>query len=311
VQVVKRVAGAGKRLRVGLSLLFPLAVFALIGYAIASHSGDLTRVVKHASIDALILVTVLGLLALLARAEMAVACLEAMGDRPSRWHIHAASALGFVVSTVNHYIVTPVRASLLKRLDRERAPTIPQMILVDGSTYLIEGLLAAVVLLACAGTLRLRWWMPVIALVGLLAAVVVAVRLRTALARYPMFHGFAMLTAPRSRATVIVLALLIFVVQILRTLVALHTAGLHATVLQSAATFVASGVLSALLAGPAAGAAAAPLLVFGTHHVGRAAVAGIMLAGTMLIASISYSLVTLPILGHRRAPVTPVQRSAA
>jgi uncharacterized membrane protein YbhN (UPF0104 family) len=296
-------------MRVGLGVLLPVGIFAVLIYAIVSHSGDLHRAAAHSPGHVLVLASALGLLTLLARSEIAVACLTAMGDRPNRLHIHAASAVGFVVSTLNHFIVSPVRAALLRRLDRQRAPTVPQMILVDASAYAIEGLLAAAILIATAGTLHLQWWMPVLAVAGALTTVAVAVKLHTSLRQHPMFHGLAMLTSPRSRAIAGGLTAAIFAFQILRTLIVLHAVGLHPTLLDAAATYVAGGVLSALLAGPAAGTAAAPLVVFGSRGLGAPALAGVMLAGTALIAAVLYTVLLSPVLVRRPSMPTSVAPS--
>jgi hypothetical protein len=64
--------------------------------------------------------------------------------------------------------------------------------------------------------------------------------------------------------------------------------------LQATATFVAAGVLSALLAGPGAGTAGAPLLVFGHRSIGAAAAAGLILSATALLAAIVYTVACGP-----------------
>jgi hypothetical protein len=57
------------------------------------------------------------------------------------------------VCTIDHFVARPVCATALRRLYRERAPTIPQMVLVDTSTSLIQVMLAAGLVVAGAGTL--------------------------------------------------------------------------------------------------------------------------------------------------------------
>ena len=56
------------------------------------------------------------------------------------------------------------------------------------------------------------------------------------------------------------------------------------------ATFVAGGILSSLFAGPGAGSAAGPLLVFGHSSLAASAAAGLELSITALMAGVLYSV---------------------
>jgi uncharacterized membrane protein YbhN (UPF0104 family) len=277
----------------------PLIFLAVIAYVISQHGGDIDRAATRTSFGTLVLVTLLAGVALVARSETAVACLTAMGDRPSRLDIHPASAAAFVVGTVNHYVASPARAAVLKRLDPERAPSIPQMLLVDASTYLIEGLLAAALLVVSASLLKLQWWMPVLVFLAALSALAIALVLRRRLTRHPAFRGLEILAHSRQRLVVVGLSVLIFAAQIARTLLVLRATGLHPTLLQAGATFVAAGVLSSFLTGPATGTAGAPLLIFGHSAIGAAAAAGLILSITALLAALLYALACGPLYVHR------------
>jgi hypothetical protein len=129
-------------LRALLSFIGTFVVLGVMAYVLAQHSSEISRAAARADLMTLVIVTALAFLTLVARSEAVVACLTAMGDRPPRVDIHAASSVTFLISTVNHYVASFARAALLIRLDGDRAPTIPQMVLVDASTMLIEGLLA-------------------------------------------------------------------------------------------------------------------------------------------------------------------------
>ena len=282
-----------------IGLAGPLALLGVMAFVVVNHHGEISRAWSRTSFATLAAVTLLALLTLVARSEAAVACLTAMGDRPSRLDIHPASAAAFVVSMLNHYLASPVRAAVLKRLDRGRAPTIPQMILVDAATYLVEGLLAAVLLVISASTLKLQWWMPVLAVAGALTALAIALTMRRRFARHPALRGLEMLVHGRHRLVVLMLVLIIFAGQIARTLLVLRATGLHPSLLQAAATFVAGGILSSFLAGPAAGTAAAPLIIFGHRSLGAAAAAGLILSITALLASLLYAIACAPVAGWR------------
>lgn len=272
-----------------LGLVGPLAFLGLLAYLLLEHGSEIGNAVNRAPAGTLLVATMLALVTLVARTEAATACMNAIGNRPSRLDIHPASAVSFLVSTINHFIASPVRAAVLKRLDPRRALTIPQMMLVDASTYLIEGALAAGLLVVCASTLKVRWWMSGLAVIGAATGFAAALTVRRRFAAHPMFRGLEMLAHSRQRLIVTVLVMIVFACQIGRTLLVLRATGLHPTLMQATATFVAAGILSALLAGPGAGTAGAPLLVFGHQSISSAAAAGLILSITALIASIAYT----------------------
>jgi hypothetical protein len=274
-----------------MSVLGPLAALGILAYVIARHGGEIGHAAERAPARTIVVVTVLALFTLLARSEAVVACLAAMGNRPSRLDIHAASSFGFFASMLNHYIASPVRAALLRRLDRQRAPTIVQMVMADASTYLIEGLLASVLLVASASELKLAWWIPSLVVVGALCALAVALAARRRFQRHPVFRSLAMLAHSRHRAVVVALMIVVFACQIARTLIVLRATGLHPSLLQAAATFVAGGVLSSLFAGPSVATAGAPLIVFGHHSFAAAAASGLILSGTAVLAAALYVVV--------------------
>lgn len=279
-----------QRVRMALGFAGPLAVLGVLIYLLVHHGSQIGHAAGQLSAVGLVVVTALGVLTLMARSEAAVACLTAMGTRPRRRDIYAASSLTFVVGTINHYVASPLRAALLKRLAPEQAPTIPQMMLVDASTYLIEGLLAAGLVIASASTLKLAWWVAPLTLLGALGALVVALLARQRWQRHPIFRGLEILSHSRQRLIVVGLMIGLFACQIARTLIVLRATGLHASLLQAAATFVAGGVLSALLAGPSAATVGAPLIIFGHSSISEAAAAGLILSITALVAAACFAV---------------------
>ena len=284
-------SGSAKRRSVRwlISLLGPVIVVGAIVYVLSTHGSDIGHAVKRASPATLALIAALAFVTLLARSEVALSCMKAMPRYPSRGDAWASSSLAFLLSTINHYVGSIVRAAVLKRVDPANAPTIPQMLVIDGSTTLIEGLFAGLLLIACAGTLNLSWWLPLLALLALIAAVGIAVYIRRRFRHHPIFDGLEMLSHSRSRNAVSALTVVIFACQIGRTLIGLDAVGLHATLLQAVAVFIAGGVLSNLLAGPGGGTAAAPVVIFGHQSLGAATAAGLILSGSALIASMVYA----------------------
>jgi hypothetical protein len=227
-----------------------LLIVAVIVYVVATHGHDIVETSRRLKPSELIAITALALVTLICRTEALVVCLDAMPSvRPRRVDLHSANSLTFLAGTINHYLQAVVRGALVKRVDPARAPTIPQMVVVDTATGLIEAIVVAVLIVVSTATLHLAWWVP--------------------------------------------------------ALIVLRAVGLHPSLLQAVATFVAGGVLSTLFAGPGAGTAGGPLLVFGHRHLALAATAGLALSITLLIAGILYVLPGGPtFLVRLRRPVT-------
>jgi hypothetical protein len=278
------------RLRLLSSIVGSLAVVGLLVYLLASNGTKIEQAARRTSVADLVLVTLLALITLLARTEAVVACLSAMGQRPHRREIHSSNSLTFLAAFVNHYLSSVVRAALMRRVDRERSPTIPQMIMVDTSTTLIEGLVVALLVVASASALKLAWWIPVLLVVAGGAGIAVALGARRRFLHLGVFRGLDVLAHARQRNVVAGLMVVVVMTQVLRTLVVLRAVGLHPSLLQAAATFVAGGILSSLFAGPGGGTAAGPLLVFGHQSLAASAAAGLELSITSLIAGIIYAV---------------------
>jgi uncharacterized membrane protein YbhN (UPF0104 family) len=289
--------GRGRRgvLRVALSVLVPIAVIAVFVYVIAGNSEQIGHAIKRTSLGQLALVTGLAFVTLIARTEAVVACLNAMGERPRRRDIHAANSLTFLAATINHYASSVVRGALMRRIDRERSPTIPQMVMVDTSTTLIEALIVGILIVASAGALKLDWWEPVAILVACVCGVAVALLVRRRFAHRELFRGLDVLVHSRQRVVVAVLMLIVIVTQVVRTLIVLRAVGLDPSLLQAVATFVTGGVLSSLFAGPGAGTAGGPLIVFGHTSLAASAAAGIELSITSLLAGVIYAVAGGPL----------------
>ena len=276
-------------------MLVPVTVIGILIYVIASNGHQIIRAARRASVGELVLVTALAFVTLVARTEAVVACLNAMGERPRRRDIHAANSLTFLAATINHYVSSVVRGALMQRIDRERSPTIPQMVMVDTSTSLIEAVVVGILIVASASALKLPWWAPPLILLGCVSATAIALVVRRRYDRHQMFRGLDVLLHSRQRLIVAALMVIVIVTQVLRTLIVLRAVGLHPSLLQAVATFVAGGLLSTFFAGPSAGTAGGPLIVFGHSSLAASAAAGLVLSITALLAGLLYAVVGGPV----------------
>ena len=150
-----------RRVQATLSVGVPLVVLGVLVYVVVAHGHEIVETAKRLKPLELVAITALALVSLVCRTEAVIVCLDAMpGARPERVDVHSANSLTFVASNINHYFSAIVRGALVKRLDASRAPTIPQMVVVDTATGLIEALVVAVLVVASAATLSLAWWVP-------------------------------------------------------------------------------------------------------------------------------------------------------
>lgn len=289
----------GHRLRLIASIVGPLLVLGVLAYLLASKGDQIEQAAQRVSALELVAVVLLALAGLVARTEAVVACLNAMGSRPRRSDIHAANSLTFLAALINHYASSIVRGALMQRLDRERSPTIPQMIMVDTSTTLIEGLVVGVLVVVSASALKLAWWIPVLIVLGCVAGVAASLSVRSRFAHLPIFRGLDVLAHSRQRAVVAGLMVFVICAQVLRTFIVLRAVNLHPTLLQAIATFIAAGIISSLFAGPGAGTAGGPLLVFGHNSLAASAAAGLILSITAFIAGIVYAVAGGPMFWWR------------
>jgi hypothetical protein len=178
------------------------------------------------------------------------------------------------------------------------------MIMVDTATTLIEGLVVAILIVISAGALKVVWWVPVLLVLAGIAGIAGALALRRRFARHNLFRGLDVLAHSRHRNLVAVLMVIVICTQVARTLIVLQAVGLHPSLLQAVATFVAAGVLSSLFAGPGAGTAGGPLLIFGHGSLAASAAAGLVLSITSLLAGVLYAIPGGPVFLWRLKRVT-------
>jgi hypothetical protein len=283
----------------------PALIIGVLVYLVASHGDQVSAATSRVSLWDLVIVTVLALITFLARTEAVLACLAAMGNPPSRRDLHAANSLTMLAAMINHYISAGVRGALVRRIDPRRAPTIPQMILVDASASLIEGMLVLILIIISASALKLAWWLPVLLLIGGVGAFATALVVRRRFTERAVFRGLDVLAHSRQRTAVAGLMVIVIACQVIRTMTVLTAVGLHPSLLQAVATFVAAGVLSSLFAGPGVGTASAPLLVFGHSSIAASTAAGLVLSGSALLAAVIYSLLGGPVFLWRLRHATP------
>jgi hypothetical protein len=276
-----------------LPILIAAAGVAILVYFLLPYRSAIRLAVDRASTLRLIEITALSLVALPLRTEVYRAGLAAAGRRPPRSDLHAANSVAMTASLANHYIAPAVKWWLLRKMEGERAAYILKLGTVDLATAVIEAFLAGALVIVAAFQVSLAWWIPAVLLSGATALLSVAIVAWRRYPHHPIAEGFGVLMRPRYRWVVLGLLMLVFGAQIVRTWLALGAVGLHLDLGDAMLVFVLTGVLGALPTGVTAAPTAASLIVVGSRGVGRAAASGILVTGSLVVATLLYCAVAL------------------
>jgi hypothetical protein len=276
-----------------LPILIAAAGVALLVYFLLPYRSAIRLAVDRASTLRLLEITGLSLLALPLRTEVYRAGLAAAGRRPPRSDLHAANSVAMTASLANHYIAPGVKWWLLRKMEGERAAYMLKLGTVDLATAVIEAFLAGALVIFAAFQVSLAWWIPTVLLSGATALLIVAVVAWRRYPDHPVVEGFGVLMRPRYRWAVLGLLILVFAAQIVRTWLALKAVGLDLDLGDAMLVFVLTGVLGALPSGVTAAPTVASLIVVGSRGVGRAAASGILVTGSLVVATLLYCAVAL------------------
>ncbi len=135
------------------------------------------------------------------------------------------------------------------------------------------------------GPLGLAWFVPVIA-VGVMLAAMFALRRLSDRRGFGLWAGLAVMRSGRGR--MIALVLVAVCAQVARNWLVLRGLGVHVSILDAMALLIAMFTLGQLPIGPSLGAAAA-VLILGAHGVATTAAAGVLLTATATAASLIYA----------------------
>jgi hypothetical protein len=206
----------------------------------------------------------------------------------SRGSVHGANGIAFLVGAFQAVGTVPARALSMRRIARDDAPTFGPLVVSDLPILLLEGSLMAVLLLAAAVTAPdLPAWVAGLALGGAMIGIAGLVLARARLAESGVAVGLRVLGDRRRLPAILVLVLVMGALSLTRGTLVLGGFGLPDGFASAVAFVAALGVIGALPIGPTATPAAA-LAIFGTTDPERAALAGIAMAATSLIAVALY-----------------------
>ena len=275
-----------------LPVILTIAGIAVLAYFLAPYGDSIRLAVDRASPGALLAITGLSLIALPVRTEVWRTGLAAAGRHPPRTDLHAANSASFLTSLANHYVAPGVKMWLLKKMEGERAAYLLKLVTIDLATAVIEAFLAGALVIVAAFQVSLEWWIPAVLIAGASALLLVAVVAWRRHPEHPVVQGFSVLMRAGYRWRVLILLCFVFAVQIVRTWISLRTVGLSLDVGDAMLVFVLTGVLGVLPSGVTAAPTVASLVVVGSKGVGLAAASGILVTGSLVVATLAYCAIS-------------------
>ena len=274
------------RRRAVLSVLGAVAVTGVLGFALARRGGQFTTALHSAPIALLLLAVLLQILALLARSEAWNICVRAAGGTVTRRLLFRAAGVGYLASLVNGSVGMAARIASLRRVAPQSAPRVPALLTAEVPIITVEVALAAIFSFTLIAPLGVPWWAPVITL-AIIGGAVAALRRVSERDRTGLWRGLAVVRN-KGRGRVIAFTMLAVCAQVARNWLMLHAIGVNVSVFDAMALLIAMFTLGQLPIGPSIGPAAA-VLILGADGVAAAAAAGVLLAVTATVGSISYA----------------------
>jgi uncharacterized membrane protein YbhN (UPF0104 family) len=261
-------------------------VLGVLGYALLGRRQQFIAAVHTAPISLLLVAAVLQVVALLARTEAWHICVRAAGGTVSRRLLFRAAGVGYLASVLNGSVGMAARIASLRRIAPRTTPHVPALLAAEVPIITVEVALAAIFSFTLISPLHLSWPVPAIAVAAVVVAV--AVLRRTSRARQTgLWAGLAVLRT-RGRGRMVACVLLAVCAQIARNWLMLRAIGVNVSIFDAMALLIAMFTLGQLPIGPSIGPAAA-VLILGGNGVAATAAAGVLLAVTGTVGSLSYA----------------------
>jgi uncharacterized membrane protein YbhN (UPF0104 family) len=274
------------RRRVVLSIVGALAVTGVLAFVLVGRGGEFTRALHSAPASLLLLAALLQIVALLARSEAWNVCVRAAGGTVTRRLLFRAAGVGYLASVLNGSVGMAARILSLRRAAPTATPRVPALVAAEVPIITVEVALAAIFSFTLIAPLGVPWWVPVIAL-AIIGAAVAALRRLSKRRRTGLWAGLAVLRN-RGRGRMIAFTLAAVCAQVARNWLMLRAIGVDVSVFDAMALLITMFTLGQLPIGPSIGPAAA-VLILGAHGVAATAAAGALLAATGTVGTLCYA----------------------
>jgi uncharacterized membrane protein YbhN (UPF0104 family) len=268
-----------------LSILGTALVAGALGVELAGRRHQFTTALHAAPISILACVTLLQVVALLARTEAWHVCVSATGATVGRRRLFRAAGVGYLASVINGSLGMAARIASLRRTAPEASPRVPALLVAEIPIIGVEVALTAIFSFTLIGPLGIPWWAPILA-IAVAGVALLGLRRLSTRSQLGLWSGLAAMHSRRGRMMAMVL--LAICAQIARIWLVLHALGVHVSVFDAIALLIAMFTLGQLPIGPSLGTAAA-VLILGSHGLAATAAAGVLLTATSTVGALSYA----------------------
>jgi uncharacterized membrane protein YbhN (UPF0104 family) len=272
--------------KVIISIVGALAVTAILVYVLDGRRHAFIHALTSAPLWMVGIAVGLQIVALLSRTEAWLISVHAAGATVRRRVLFRAAGVGYLASVINGSVGMAARITSLRRSAPDTTPRVPALLAAEIPIITVEICLAAIFSFTLVSPLGVPWWVPVIAITVMCAAVF-GLRRLSHNRREGLWAGLAVIRH-KSGGRLVFLTVLAVVAQVARNWLMLHAIGEDVSFFDAMALLIAMFTLGQLPVGPSIGPAAA-VLILGSHGVADSAAAGVLLAVTGTIGSLGYT----------------------
>jgi Lysylphosphatidylglycerol synthase TM region len=270
-----------------ITLTASVVVGGAVAVGLAGKQGDFASAVGDAPIWILSVAVCLHVIWLVARSEAWHVCVGAAGGTVGRRRLYRAASVGYLGNLFNAQFGLGVRIAALRRSAPAESPEPAVLVAAELPIVLVEGALAALMSFTLIAPLGVPWWVPLVALAVMGAAIAGGGYLARD-RRQGAWRGLAVLRGLANRNRVIALVVLAVSIQVARNWFLLHAVGVDISVLDAVTLLIAMAVVGLLPIGPSAGAATT-VVILGANGIAAAAAAGALLTLTGVLATLAFA----------------------
>jgi uncharacterized membrane protein YbhN (UPF0104 family) len=249
---------------------------------------EFATAISDVPVHVLVITSLLQTLGLVGRSESWHQAVRAAGATVSRRVLFRASAMQVLGSIINGQLGVAMRIAALRRSSPEVTPKIPTLIAAEFPIVAVELMFAAVASFTLVGPLGIPWWTPLAAF-ALAFGIGWGMRHLSHRPGRDLWAGLTVLRHPRGAALLTGALLVAILCQVVRNWMLLRAVGVDASFWDGAAVLIAVATLAQLPTGPAAGAAAAGLIL-GSQGFAASVAAGVLMTVTGTIGGVLFAL---------------------
>jgi uncharacterized membrane protein YbhN (UPF0104 family) len=282
-----RLTAGMKRHQRAILVVGSLVTAGIIIALLWGRRDEFEQAISDVSPGVLIATSLLQVLGLVARSESWHQSVAAAGATVARRVLFRASAMQVLGSIINGQLGVAMRIAALRRSSPEVTPKIPTLIAAEFPIVAVELMFAAVASFTLVGPLGIPRWTPIAAFAAA-AALGYGMRRLSHRPGRDLWAGLTVLRHPRGASLLTGALLVAILAQVVRNWMLLHAVGVDASFWDAVAVLIAVATLAQLPTGPAAGAAAAALIL-GSQGFAASVAAGVLMTVTGTIGGLIFA----------------------